>query len=216
MYSKLLIFISVTALFCSCSSNKSETKENQTIEKTEVVKVEAHNDDTTTTKSTAKVFSLEKDKKEFKYLLSQHHDKHKNDVNLEILSKKLNSSDPGERQDGVYLLRFFPEYSSLVPKVEELLLQDKEASLRNECAITLQLLESTRSIPALIKALEDEDIQVKTSTIESLAALGEKENCFAAADKLWNKGKEGGPVQACQAAFRDIATQADKRERSSY
>ncbi len=202
MNTKLLFIIPTISLFTYCSSNKTESKEIHSTENEETKNI----DDNGPKTFSSNVFSLEKDKMELKNLLKEHHENYKNEINLELLNQKLNSSDPHERRSAVKLLSYFPEYGTLVTKVEELLLNDNNTEVRSECAITLQLLESKRSIPALIKALEDKDIEVKTNSMESLAALGEKEHSFIVADELWDHGKEGAPFRACQFAFRDIAT----------
>jgi HEAT repeat protein len=212
---KFIIIIPAIVLFYNCSSKKSDTKENPSTEtKTDTKEIVIVNDSETKTTST-KAFSIESENNELKQLLNSYHEKYKNEVNLDILKQKMNSSDPFERRNGVKMLSYFPEYITLISKVEELLVNDKEAAVRNECAITISLLESKSSIPALIKALEDNDIEVKANSMEALAALGEKEQSFLVADKLWNKGKDGGPVQACQIAFRDIGT-PEALERLEY
>ena len=151
------------------------------------------------------MYSLEQDKKYEKELLKEQHDKLVDKINLDSVSLKLSSNIEQERINAVKILSYFPD-NSYILIIEKLLLNDPSPEVRGQCAVALQLLESKSSISALIKALNDQDRNVKIFSTLALAALGEKEKSFTIADSLWNNGKSDAPFYSCHMAFRDIDT----------
>ena len=153
----------------------------------------------------ARVYSLEYERNQEKELVQQERSLLLPEYNLEKLKGNLKSTNEMERLDAVEMTGYFPE-SNLISEVENLLLSDQSAAVRQQCAQTLKLLDAKQSIPALISALDDTDRNVRIFSALALAALGEKEKCVEFANILWKNGNNDNSWFYCQDIFRDAAT----------
>ena len=152
-----------------------------------------------------KAFSLENDKRQEKEILQRERSHLARDFDLKKVKANFKSNDEDERLNAVEIAGYFPE-SNLTDDVENLLLTDKSPEVRQQSARTLRMIGDKKAISALISALKDEDKDVKIYSALALANLGEKEQCMAVANELWNKGQNDNLWWYCHSIFRDIAT----------
>ncbi len=202
IWSILVLILTVIGVILKMAFKKDMDKSKRDIEETIVNKT---GDNTgSVANRIGKKYSLWQDKKFEKELLIEQHDKLIDKVNLKDVLQDLKSEKEQVRLNAVKTLKYFPEINS-IPLIQKLLLNDNSAEVRGQCAVTLQLLNSKGSIPSLILALNDHDRNVKIFVL-ALAALDEKEKCFAIVDSLWDSGKPDAPYYSCHIAFRDLAT----------
>lgn len=108
----------------------------------------------------------------------------------DMLWKGAHSSDTGERSaamQAVGLLKPTPQ----VARLAERGLKDKEAEVRKAAANALGEMRSTSSIPALNKALSDDDITVALAAGRSLLLLKQKSGYSVFYSVLTGKRKTG-------------------------
>ena len=151
------------------------------------------------------LFSLEQDKTLEKDLIKAKQNKLIGRIDLQKTTKDLFSADEQTRLNAVDIYSYIPDNSNII-KLENMLINDPSAEVRNQCAKSLVMLDSKSSIPVLILALNDENRDVKIQATLALAALGEKEKCSIVIDSLWNNGSADAPLYSCHLAFLDLAT----------
>jgi len=77
------------------------------------------------------------------------------------------------------------QVQSVIPYIEQLLLEDPVGNVREQCARSLGLLKSYNSQPHLIEALNDSVKKVRLHSALTLASLGDTTYCMPVLEKLW-------------------------------
>jgi HEAT repeat protein len=147
-------------------------------------------------------FKYEKKMKENFY--KQNQKKYASNVDVNQVIKDLKSSNEEQRLSAVRILGLLPK-NSQTSKLENLLVNDPSFSVRLECAKSLKLLKSTKSIPVLIKELKTQNTQLKIEITLTLASLGEKKESFKALQELGRKG-EWKIILDTHLGYLDLAT----------
>ena len=92
-------------------------------------------------------------------------------TDVEPLLVDLGSDNPAVREDAVLAARDADD--ERVVAAVEALLEDPDGRIRLEAVRTLDELKSTRSVPLLMKHVQDEDPEVARAAIDALGRLGD-------------------------------------------
>ena len=91
------------------------------------------------------------------------------------LTEVLDSDNPDSRKFACTILGSLEEHAKLaLPKMEKLMLHDTESIVRSNCAFGISYMgkHATAAVPSLIKALDDQDANVKRAVIHALGDMG--------------------------------------------
>ncbi len=124
-----------------------------------------------------------------------------NDINL--LLADVSSKDYNSRCNAVKKLSYFTQDDARI-NLEYLMLNDSSVDIRTECVQALGVIGSPKSIPLLIKALNDKSGLVRIYAALTLAQLGEKEVSLKYISKLYHEIDV--PYYSCHQAFLHIGT----------
>jgi len=125
-------------------------------------------------------------------------------IDIQSIYQDLKNNDEELRLGAIRILGLIP-VSNQISTIENLLVNDPSINVRIQCVKSLKYLKSISSIPLLIKTLNTEDQELKLQSALTLAALGEKTECF---QTLMELGKTGDRnlVLNTHIGYLDIAT----------
>ncbi|MHB9140331.1 MAG: HEAT repeat domain-containing protein [Paludibacter sp.] len=149
-------------------------------------------------------YSLKYEQKMKEDLYKQNQRKYASNIDLQAIDQDIKSVNVEQRLSAIKILGLIP-ISDQISKIEDLLVNDPSQEVRVECAKSLKYLNSTNSIPLLLKTLQTGDNQLKLEVALTLAALGEKTECLKT---LMEIGKYGdrNTVLNTHIGYLDIAT----------
>src|SRR5258706_6637529 len=99
------------------------------------------------------MYSLEYEKKFKEDLYKQNQKKYVSNVDINKIVNNLQSADEEQRINALRTLALMPEHNQ-ISKIENLLISDPSNTVKMECATTLTIVKSTKSISILIQGLE--------------------------------------------------------------
>lgn len=134
------------------------------------------------------MYSLRYENKLRENLYEQNQKKYASNVKMEVLVRDLISNDEEQRLNAIKIIGLIPE-NNQITRIENLLLNDSSFSVRIECAKSLRILKSIVSIPALIKASNVDDVQLRLEIALTLASLGEKKESIKMLNDLGQTGE---------------------------
>jgi len=137
-------------------------------------------------------------------LYKQNQQKYASNVDMQAIDRDIKSVNEERRLSAIKILGLIP-ISDQISKIEDLLVNDPSLDVRIECAKSLKYLNSTNSIPQLIKALQTNDAQLKLYVSLTLAALGEKKECLKTLTEIGKYG-DRNTVLNTHIGYLDIAT----------
>jgi HEAT repeat protein len=153
---------------------------------------------------TTNIYSLKYEKKFAQNLYKENQRKYARNIDIEKIKKDLKNEDEQVRVNAIKILGFIPK-NSQISQIESLLVNDPSTDVKMECARTLKLIKSKKSIPILVNQLNTDDNQFKQEIALTLAALGEKTECITILKEL-GKTKDRNLTLNVHLGYLDIAT----------